>query len=161
MADSYRKLAGKTVLPDSPGFIIPSLYFDIAFGAFNDLWVVNPGKLSIENYTPSGHMQSAWGKASSVNNGFTGCCNPAHMAILPDGSFVTYEKGIDKIKVFDPTGSFLVWLPEQAVLKAIADFQLGNINLVKDIATGADGKIYILDAYNRINVFEKKRYLSY
>jgi hypothetical protein len=150
-----QEIGRKDSLTGSSGFVIPSLYFDIAFGAFNDLWVVNPGKLSIENFTPMGHMQSAWGNASSVNNGFTGCCNPAHMAILPDGSFVTYEKGIDKIKVFDPTGSFLSLVAGAGSFKGNTDFQLGNINLIKDIATGTDGNIYVLDAYNRINVFRK------
>jgi hypothetical protein len=101
-------------------------------------------------------MQSAWGKPSSENDGFTGCCNPAHMAILPDGSFVTYEKGTDKIKVFDPTGSFLCLVGGAGSFKGKSDFQLGNINLVKDIATGTDGSIYVLDCYNRINVFKKK-----
>jgi hypothetical protein len=27
-----------------------------------------------------------------------------------------------------------------------------------DIATGTDGNIYVLDAYNRINVFKKKTF---
>lgn len=151
-----QEIGRKDSLTNSPGFIIPSMYFDIAFGAFNDLWAVNPGRLSIENFTPSGHMQSAWGNVSSVNNGFTGCCNPAHMAILPDGSFVTYEKGVDKIKVFDPTGSFLCLVGGAGSFKDNTDFQLGNINLVKDIATGTDGNIYVLDAYNRISIFRKK-----
>ena len=151
-----QEIGRKDSLTNSPGFVIPSRYFDIAFGAFNDLWAVNPGRLSIENFTPEGHMQSAWGKASSQNNGFTGCCNPAHMAVLPDGSFVTYEKGIDKIKVFDPTGSFLCLVGGAGSFKGKADFQLGNINLVKDIATGTDGNIYVLDCYNGINVFKKK-----
>ena len=146
----------KDSLTGSPGFVIPSLYFDIAFGAFNDLWVVNPGRLLVENYTTSGYLQSDWGKASSENNGFTGCCNPAHIAILPNGSFVTYEKGIDKIKVFDPTGQFQCMVAGAGSFKGNADFQLGNNNLVKDIATDTDGNIYVLDAYNQINVYKKK-----
>jgi hypothetical protein len=146
----------KDSITGSPGFIIPSMYFDIAFGAFNDLWAVNPGRLQIENYTPSGIMQFAWGEASYDNGGFTGCCNPAHMALLPDGSFVTYEKGLDKIKVFNPTGEFLCMVAGAGSFRGNADFQLGNNNLVKDIATGIDGRIYVLDAYNNIVVFKKK-----
>jgi hypothetical protein len=151
-----QEIGKKDSLTNSPGFVIPGLHFDIAFGAFNDLWVVNPGKLNIENFTLNGHMQSAWGKASSVNNGFSGCCNPSQMAILPDGGFVTYEKGIDKIKVFDPTGQFLCMVGGAGSFKGKTDFQLGNINLVKDIAAGSDGNIYVLDAYNQISVFKKK-----
>jgi hypothetical protein len=68
----------KDSVAGTPGFVIPSYYFDIAFGGFNDLWVVNPGRLRVENYTMSGNMRSAWGKASFEDNGFTSCCNPAH-----------------------------------------------------------------------------------
>lgn len=145
----------KDTLTGAPGFVLPSMYFDIAFGAFNDLWVVNPGRLNIENYTLSGHMQFTWGKASAENNGFSGCCNPAHMTILPDGNFVTYEKGIDKIKVFDPTGQFQCFVAGAGSFKGKSDFQQGNNNLVKDMTTDRSGDIYILDAYNRINVFRK------
>ncbi len=87
---------------------------------------------------------------------FTGCCNPAHFALLPDGSFVTYEKGNDKIKVFDHTGKFHAFVAGAGSFKGNPDFLLGRNNLVKDIATDQSGRIYILDAYNRINIFKKK-----
>jgi DNA-binding beta-propeller fold protein YncE len=145
-----QEIGRKDSITGSTGFVIPSLYFDIAFGAFNDLWVVNPGKLSIENYTPTGYMQSAF-----ENSGFTGCCNPAHIAVLPNGNFVTYEKGIDKIKVFDPTGKYICLVAGAGSFKGNTDFQLGRNNLVKDMAAGPDGKLYVLDAYNQINVFKK------
>jgi|WetSurMetagenome_2_1015567.scaffolds.fasta_scaffold18229_4 hypothetical protein len=138
------------------GFILPSSYFDIAFGSFNDLWIANTGRLRIENYTTNGHFQSSWGISSFSNNGFGGCCNPAHFTILPDGSFVTYEKGVDKIKLFDPTGRFLCIVAGAGSFKGNADFQLGNNHLVKDIASGTDGTVYVLDAYNQINIFRKK-----
>jgi hypothetical protein len=146
----------KDSITRAPGFIIPSLYFDIACGGFNDVWVVNPGWLHLENYTNTGYFRSSWGKASFENNGFTGCCNPAHMALLPDGSFVTYEKGVDKIKVFDPAGQFICLVAGAGSFKGNADFQLGNNNLVKDMATDDKGLIYILDAYNQVSIFKKK-----
>ncbi|HKK41707.1 MAG TPA: hypothetical protein VJ963_04795 [Bacteroidales bacterium] len=149
-------IGAKDSITGNPGFVIPSMYFDIAFGSFNDLWAVNPGRLQIENYTTSGYMQSEWGKASFENGGFTGCCNPAHIALLPNGNFVTYEKGIDKIKVFDPTGTFVCLVAGAGSFKGNTDFQLGNNNLIKDIAAGNDGRIYVLDAYNQIVIFRKK-----
>jgi hypothetical protein len=139
----------------TPGFVIPSLYFDIAPGGFNDLWIVNPGLLQVENYTLSGTMRTSWGSETLDNNGFTGCCNPAHMALLPDGSFVTYEKGTDKIKVFDPMGRFSCMVAGSGSFKGRSDFQQGRNNLVKDLATDIHGTIYVLDAYNRVNVFVK------
>jgi hypothetical protein len=146
----------KDSVTGAPGLIIPSLYFDIAFGSFNDLWIVNPGRLHFENYSTTGLFQSAWGNASFEDNGFSGCCNPAHFTILPDGSFVTYEKGIDKIKLFNPAGGFVCIVAGTGSFKGNADSQIGSINLVKDIAAGPDGNIYILDAFNQISVFKKK-----
>ena len=141
-------------LTGAPGFIVPSAYFDISSGGFDDLWIANPGRQEVENYTESGYMRSSWGKPSAEDNGFTGCCNPAHMALLPDGSFVTYEKGIDKIKVFDAAGRFKCYVGGAGSFRGKPDFQLGKNNLVKDLATDTAGNIYVLDAYNRINVFK-------
>jgi len=151
-----RQIGRKDSASNTPGFILPSPYFDIAFDSFNDLWVANTGRLRIENYSSAGQYQSSWGTSSFSNEGFGGCCNPVHITILPDGKFVTYEKGIDKIKVFDPTGNFLCFVGGAGSFKGNADFQLGNINLVKDIASGVDGSVYVLDAYNQIDVFIKK-----
>jgi hypothetical protein len=140
----------------APGFILPSPYFDLAFDSFNELWVANTGRLRLENYTTTGHFQSSWGVSSFSNDGFGGCCNPAQITILPDGDFVTYEKGIDKIKVFDPTGRFLCIVAGAGSFRGSVDFQLGNLHLVKDIASSFDGTVYVLDAYNQINIFRKK-----
>lgn len=151
-----QELGRKDTLTEAPGFILPSLYFDLAFGGFNDLWVANTGRLKVENYTLKGNFQSGWGEASFEPGGFSGCCNPAHLTLLPDGCFVTYEKGLDQIKVFDQTGKFLNFVGGAGSFKGNTDFQLGMNNLVKDLTAGYDGKIYVLDAYNRINVFQKK-----
>jgi hypothetical protein len=146
----------KDSLKRSPGFIIPSLYFDIEPGGYNDLWVVNPGYVRLENYTNSGDLRSYWGEPSFENFGFSGCCNPVHMALLPDGSFVTYEKGVDKIKVFGPAGQFKSFIAGAGSFKGEADFQLGhNNNLVKDLVTDKTGLVYILDAYDRVCIFKK------
>jgi hypothetical protein len=150
-----QELGKKDTLTGAPGFIIPSSHFDISFGDFSDLWVVNPGRLRLENYTTTGHYEAGWGIAGSENDGFSGCCNPSHIAILPDGNFVTYEKGVDKIKVFDPTGRFLSFIAGAGSFKGNADLQL-NTNLVKDLAAGSDGSVYVLDAYSQINIFRKK-----
>jgi hypothetical protein len=150
------EIGKKDSITGAPGFIIPSAYFDVCAGDFDDLWVVNPGRRGIENFTGSGYMRSSWGKPSAEDNGFTGCCNPAHLALLPQGAFVTYEKGIDKVKVFDAAGRFQCYVAGAGSFRGKADFQLGRNNLVKDLATDANGTVYILDAYNRINIFKPK-----
>jgi hypothetical protein len=149
------EIGKKDSLTEAPGFVLPSLYFDLAFGDYNDLWVANAGRLLIENYTTEGHMQLSWGRTSGDDNGFSGCCNPAHFTVLPDGGFVTYEKGIDKIKAFDPTGRFICFVAGAGYFRGNADFLLGNNNLVKDLTSDASGNLYVLDAYNRINIFRK------
>ena len=39
--------------------------------------------------------------------GFCGCCNPTHFVVREDGSFVTSEKGIERVKIHGPDGSLV------------------------------------------------------
>ncbi|MBM3243119.1 hypothetical protein FJZ31_43220, partial [Candidatus Poribacteria bacterium] len=39
-------------------------------------------------------------------DGFCGCCNPVNFAMLPDGRFVTCEKGLPRVKIYDADGTF-------------------------------------------------------
>jgi hypothetical protein len=86
----------------SSGFVIPSPYFDVAVGRDQSLWAGNTGLKKLENFTPEGTLLKAWGTSSNSAEGFCGCCNPSHFALLPDGSFVTSEKGIPRVKLYDP-----------------------------------------------------------
>jgi len=149
-------LGKKDASKDIDGFIIPSKYFEVAFGAFNDMWVVNPGKHRIENYSVSGELQTFWGVASMQPEGFAGCCNPVHFAILPNGSFVTYEKGLDRIKIYDPTGKFDCVVAGPGNFKGKSDFHCSQATLVNDLATDSDGNIYVLDTYNLVRIFSRK-----
>lgn len=82
-------------------------------------------------------------------DGFSGCCNPSNIAILSDGSFVTSEKGIERVKIHDVTGEFncLVAGPDK--------FQEGTVGL--DISIDQHDRIYILDPKNGlIRVFERR-----
>lgn len=151
-----KEFSKKDCCSNGTGFIIPSPYFDIDCGGYNDLWIANPGKHRIESYSASGKLRSAWGEDVSLDARFTGCCNPSHFSILPDGGFVTYEKGNDKIKVFDMQGQFRTMVGGAGTFKGKSDFMLGRNNLVKDLDAGESGSVYILDAYNRINVFRPK-----
>lgn len=88
------------------GFVIPSPYFDVAMAPDGLLRVANPGRHRIEAYTADGEFELAWGRMSMAVEGFCGCCNPAHFAVLPDGSFVTSEKGLRRVKTYDAAGRF-------------------------------------------------------
>ena len=92
------------------GFIIPSPYFDLAWGSDGLLRVVNPGVRRIELYTPDGDLEIFWGKAGLDEAGFCGCCNPAHIALFSDGRVVTAEKGIPRVKIYSAHGELLGWV---------------------------------------------------
>jgi hypothetical protein len=82
-------------------------------------------------------------------DGFSGCCNPTHIAILNDGSFVTSEKGIVRVKIIDPTGKF------KTVVATPDDFEKGTTGL--DIAIDSEERIILLDPLrNQVRIFEKK-----
>ena len=52
-----KRIGEKDSRRDIPGFIIPSPYFDVAIDPDGFLWVVNPGRHSLENYTLEGCFQ--------------------------------------------------------------------------------------------------------
>jgi hypothetical protein len=88
------------------GFMIPSPYFCVRMAPDGLLRVTNPGEHLIEAYTTNGDREIAWGKSSFAIDGFCGCCNPVSFDIFPDGSFVTCEKGLPRVKLYDSHGTF-------------------------------------------------------
>lgn len=88
------------------GFVIPSPYFCVRVAPDGLLRVSNPGTHQIEAYTPDGAFELAWGKPSFSQEGFCGCCNPVSFDVLPDGGFVTCEKGLPRVKLYDAHGDF-------------------------------------------------------
>jgi hypothetical protein len=87
-----------------PRFVIPSPYFDARMGPGGLLWVANTGKHRIEAYSADGELLKIWGKPSLTIEGFSGCCNPCRFSIHPDGGFVTSEKGLPRVKIYDANG---------------------------------------------------------
>ena len=144
------------------GFVIPSPYFDLAIADDGLLRVVNPGEHKIEAYTFDGDLEFSWGKATPEIDGFCGCCNPINFAILEDGSFVTCEKGLIRVKVYDPDGKFVgvvagvETLVEGGFARACdfpADCQMGGF----DVAVGNDGRVFVLDTNKGVvRTFTKK-----
>jgi hypothetical protein len=144
-----------------PGFVIPSPYFDLAEGPDETLWVVNPGMRRIESYSFTGELQSMWGQAGAGIADFFGCCNPAHLALLPDGRFITSEKGIPRIKVYSASGEFQHVVAGSSELgvsaSALVDARGDQIDRVFDVAVARDGAVLVLDTLERrIRVFYPK-----
>lgn len=146
MLDSFDGKANKT---DTHGFIIPSPYFDLAFNGDGELWVVNPGKRTLEQYQDTGKFRTFWTNDEVGIEGFWGCCNPAHIAFLPDGSFVTSEKNNVRIKVYKPSGEFdCVVAPSE---------KFPSEELAPDLAVSSTGDIYALDFGKKvIRLFQHK-----
>ncbi len=144
------RIGTKNEAKDIPGFIIPSPYFDIGIDPDGFLWAANTGRHSLENYTLEGDFRSFWGKSSMQIDGFSGCCNPIHFVILDDGSFVTSEKGIPRIKVYDRLGRLA------SVVAGPDRFIEGTTGL--DLAAVSSQEIFVLDPKKKeIRIFEKNQ----
>jgi len=132
-----------------PGFILPSPYFDLALGKKGELWVANTGRHSLEQFSNDGTLNSSWGEASMAVDGFCGCCNPSHFAFLSNGSFVTSEKGIERVKIYSPEGKFI------CIVAPPSDFIEGTRGL--DLAVDSRDRIIVLDPEKKlIRIFIKK-----
>lgn len=126
-------------------FYVPSPYFDLDLGVDGSLWVVNPGYHAFENIRRDGTLISSWEKSSFHIEGFSGCCNPAHFALMPDGSFVTAEKGLVRVKIHNQDGSL------RCVVAAPDQFE----ESIQDIAVDDAGRIVVLTG-GRVRVFGEK-----
>jgi len=145
-----------------PGFVVPGPHMDVAVSRDGLLRVVNPGRHRIEAYTLDGDLEFWWGEPSADIKGFCGCCNPVNFALLPDHGFVTSEKGLVRVKVYNSDGGFVgvVAGHEQltdGVQAKICDTPEECQGAGLDVAADADGRIYILDPpENVIRIFARK-----
>ena len=126
------------------GFVIPSPYFDLAVAPDGLLRVVNPGLHRIEAYTFDGDLEFWWGKASTAIEGFSGCCNPVNFALMPDGGFVTCEKGLPRVKIYDIEGAF------QSVVVGADVLNTYGRGIIFDVAADSQGRILLLDPIKRV-----------
>jgi len=131
------------------GFVIPSPYFPLQNAGDGTLWVVDTGRHRFVNFTPDGRVRASWEKAGMAIDGFCGCCNPTHFALREDGSFVTSEKGLARVKIHGPDGGFVgVVAPPDA-------FESDARGLVP--AVDETGRILVLDPQRgRVRVFRLK-----
>jgi hypothetical protein len=157
------RIGGKNKARNIPGFVIPSPYFDLAIADDGLLRVVNPGRHRIEAYTFGGDLEFWWGTYSPNVEGFCGCCNPVNFAILKDGGFVTVEKGLVRVKVYDADGKFggVVAGPEQLIKASDAKICLVPANCQSggfDLAVDNKQQVLVLDTIrNVIRTFAKTR----
>lgn len=131
------------------GFVVPSAYFDVAAAADGSIRVVNPGMHRVEHFTADGKFLSCWGSASMTVDGFCGCCNPTHIALMADGSFVTSEKRIARVKLYDAEGGF------NGIISGQEDWPEKIVGL--DLAVDSSGRMLVLDPQaGVVRVFTRK-----
>ncbi len=140
---------GESGVSDQYGFIVPSAHFDLAVNEESELWVVNPGMHALQNYSDKGKLRGFWSKTSFENDGFSGCCNPFHIAFLPDGSFVTSEKGLVRIKIHEPSGLL------RSVVASPKSFK--GERIAPDVAVDEQGGIIALDYEKKMIRFFKPK----
>jgi len=153
-----RRIGDRDLERNIPGFIIPSPHFDLAMAPDGLLRVVNPGRHQVEAYNTRGDREFAWGEFGNALENFTGCCNPVSFAILADGRFITCEKGLVRVKVYDADGILagVVAGPQQltggaaSICQTPEQCQRGGF----DVAVDATGCVYVLDTIkNVVRVF--------
>ncbi len=133
-----------------PGIIIRSAFFDVSIGRDNEIWIANPGAYLLEAFDKKGDLISSWGKSSEDIQGFCGCCNPTNFTLLSDGSFVTAEKAIPRVKIYSPSGEFI------CIVAGPDKFDDGTKGL--DLAVDSRNRVYVLDpSRKQIRVFEKSK----
>jgi hypothetical protein len=131
-----------------PGFFIPSPYFDVLIDKQGQIWAINTGRHGFEAYTNSGELITSWNRVSMNLEGFSGCCNPTHVAVLSNGDFVTSEKGIARVKIHQSSGDF------KCVVAGPDKFIEGTTGL--DLAVDSKDRIFVLDPVkNMVRIFEK------
>lgn len=136
----HGRVGGVVRAPEPKGFHVPSPYFDVVWqGAM--LWVVDTGRHRVRAFSPEGQEQRAWGASGMEPGHFAGCCNPSHLAMLPDGSFVTSEKGLPRISTYGGDGDF------KGLISAPNAEGVGPEPM--DLAVLSDGRVAALDSRRR------------
>lgn len=116
---------------------VPSPYFDVAVDGQGAPWVAHTGRRLMETYKEDGSLSSAWGKSGPQIEKFSGCCNPSHFTMRKDGSFVTSEKGLVRVKIHAANGDLV------GVVAAAKDFEKGIHGL--DLAVDSKDRILVAD----------------
>jgi hypothetical protein len=156
-----RRIGDKNPEKDIPGFVVPGPYFDLAMAPDGLLRVANPGRHQVEAYTIKGDREFAWGRFGNRLEDFTACCNPVSFAILADGSMITCEKGVARVKVYDTFGRLQGFVAEPKQLVNVSPSIGMKTERVQrygfDVAADRSGHVYILDrARNVLRIFERK-----
>lgn len=107
--DPEGRLLGRLPAPGAPRdqtFVVPSPAFPVALDRDGTFWVANPGRSQMQRHAADGQLLGKWASAGMSVTHLSGCCNPAYLAVLPNGLLVTSEKRIARVKIYGPDGAF-------------------------------------------------------
>jgi len=137
-------------------FVIPSAQFDLAVAPDGLLRVAHTGRRLVEAYTFDGDREFAWGRSGTGIEEFSGCCNPAHLTVLPDGRIVTSEKGaLWAVKVYHPDGPGLPDGKIESVV--IAGRKPTPQGAGRDVAVDSRQRILVLEPEDgTVRIFARK-----
>lgn len=145
--DLIQRIGEEDEQKDVQGFIIPSPYFDVDLSEEGFLWATDPGRHSLVNFNPDGSLRTSWTKSSVKTEGFSGCCNPSHIAIRDDDSFITSEKGIARVKVYDEHGEYVGVVASPDMFDEYGE--------PADVCVDENGNVILLDfSRKQIRIFE-------
>ena len=144
------KIGEKDPARDVPGLEAPSPYLDLALNPDGELWVVNPGKLGLEQYRSDGSIVTSWYNPSLKLDGFPGCCNPTHIAFDSKGELITCEKGLVRIKSYEVTAGTFDGLVAASEL-------FPQEQSVRDLAVDAHDRVLVIDTQRKsVRIFVHK-----
>lgn len=146
--DAGGKVLGQ-IRAGEKGFVVPRAFFPLTWQS-GQLVVAEPGRHRVLRFTAEGELVSHWGRRSRDETGFAGCCNPAALAALADGSVATVERGQARVKRFDSAGKLLAELAGPDAFAHVATEEdagdlFGCDGGLLDIAATNDGRIAVLD----------------
>ncbi len=114
------------------GFVVPSYSFGITHRG-DVIYCSNPGRHLVESYTSDGEFLAAFGTAGTAAGHFSGCCNPVHLTVSPNGELIASEKGIPRVSCYGSDGSFRSVLLNKKALGGGSD--------AYEVRITADGRI--------------------
>jgi hypothetical protein len=90
------------------GFMLPNKSLDFDVDGEGVVYATDTGRHQVTSWTLDGTMVASFGRFGMARpEDFVGCCNPVNVAVAPDGSVVTAEKVIARVKVFSKDRSLL------------------------------------------------------
>lgn len=124
-------------------------FFPVEVDAAGRLHVAHSSRHRVETFDRAGRSVASWGAKSRAAAGFSGCCNPVDLAVLPDGQFVTAERGQPRIKLFSSKGEYIKTLADPELFTADRLSSYDNHQACSggglSVAAGRQGEVYVLD----------------